>query len=222
MKWYYFCVGSAGHGNGKGKEKSTNAKLETQADIDDCKAYFAKCKSNSIGPGGGTGFVYGTTNVEGLAGSAPSTLEMLKTFFDRCKKDEAQPVVYYTGHGNEQGDWCFPDGAITFDDIMTASANGGKFPILLCDCCHSGEWVYKASNKRKNGSGPHVVAAAGGSQQDKKLAYNRVFADAVFNKKAEAKEKLYSNSRAISTKRCGGDDGEVVWFKGFESSFIEP
>ena len=34
----------------------------------------------------------------------------IKKFFSICKRDECQPVLYYTGHGQVgTGNWCFSD-----------------------------------------------------------------------------------------------------------------
>jgi hypothetical protein len=206
----YFCIGSAGHGNGKAKVKSTNAQLETDQDITDCRSYFDG-KQSPITFGG-------ALNVVGLAGSASAVLDEITCFFERCKYNDEVPILYYTGHGDTDGSWCFPKGKISFDDIAEARKKSGcRMPALLCDCCHSGEWVYRAKNSSDQW---HIVAASGGSCQEKKLAFNRVFAKAAFRNDKGAKELLYSDSRAIATKAC--NDRGAVWFKGFGRSWLEP
>jgi hypothetical protein len=213
-RWSYFCIGSGGHGNGKAKAKSTNAQLETEQDIADCRSYFngKHCPRKTPITFGGA------LNVVGLAGSASAVLDEITSFFERCKHNDEVPILYYTGHGDSDGSWCFPKGEISFDDIAQARKKAGcRMPAVLCDCCHSGEWVYRAKNSNDQW---HIVAASGGSSQEKKLAYNRVFAKAVFKKDKAAQELLYSDSRAIATTNC--HNREAVWFKGFGRSWLEP
>jgi hypothetical protein len=186
--------------------------LETQQDIDDCRTYFGGVNTPSKITFGGA------VNVMGNAGSASATLDEVKKFFERCKRNDECPIIYYTGHGNDQGNWCFPRGTISFEEIVEANVkSGANLVTLLCDCCHAGEWVYRSKTHKEN---VHVVGAAGGSRQDKNLAYNRVFAQAAFKKEEAARSKLYSDSRAISTKKIGSS--EVTWFTGFKTSWLEP
>ena len=52
--------------------------------------------------------------------------------------------IYYTGYGEEgTGNWCFKDGAITFQDIFTLYNKYLKRKILSIynDCSYSGQWV---------------------------------------------------------------------------------
>ena len=53
-------------------------------------------------------------------------------------------ILYYCGHGGKySGDWCFFDGVITFQEIMSlyvANMRGGALTIVS-DCSYSGKWV---------------------------------------------------------------------------------
>ena len=53
-------------------------------------------------------------------------------------------LLWYTGHGERgTGNWCFKDGAITFDDIFGLYMDHlrGKRLTVVSDCSYSGNWV---------------------------------------------------------------------------------
>ena len=55
-------------------------------------------------------------------------------------------VIHYIGPGRRgTGDWCFKDGFITFDDILSLHGsylcNRGKSLAIYSDCSYSGRWV---------------------------------------------------------------------------------
>lgn len=210
VNWCTLYIGSAGHGNGKGKHKSANGKLETREDIVDAQKYFNSkhTDTNKI-------YCYGSMNYEGLVGSASDCLGTIKDFLENCKQNDNCPIIYYTGHGDAKGDWCFPKGTISFQEIYDVLPSAFKTPVLICDCCHSGAWVWLGKEKNM-----HVIAA---SHQDE-LAWNRAFAKAVFNGDADAKNTLRNSSKAIANKKIG--QTEVCYFTGFNasgnSSWLEP
>eukprot|EP01084_Bolivina_argentea_P196315 336554_1 len=67
--------------------------------------------------------------------------------------------IYYTGHGNEKGDWCFADGNVKWKNIKKLlKQNNGKL-ILLLDSCYSGNWAQNL--KQLEGKVKEVVIFAG-------------------------------------------------------------
>ena len=53
-------------------------------------------------------------------------------------------VIYYSGYGRKNiGDWCFKDGFITFEDIISLYNKllRGHVLTIVSDCSHSGQWV---------------------------------------------------------------------------------
>ena len=50
--------------------------------------------------------------------------------------------LYFTGHGDTEGNWCFPDGTITLQDVVDQIPVFDKLFILkiYSDCCYSGNW----------------------------------------------------------------------------------
>jgi len=222
--WSVLYLGSAGHGNGKGKAKSTNDILETAEDLKDAKRYFngIHMRESTLNLRSGYNkygeniYQYGEIHVQGLAGSAANVLETIQEFLRNCEFNKLVPIIYYTGHGKEgTGDWCYPSGTISYADIRDADKKiQGKHwkPVLICDCCFSGNWVWHGQK-----DGIHVVAAS-----DREMfAYNRQFAKAVFCDDDDAKQCLRNESHAIASKTIQGDSG-VVWFSGFNSTWLEP
>lgn len=110
----YIAIGSAGHGKGVAKIKQPKStvygELATKTDIELYKRWVSK-------KGEGHRY-YGGYEVDGHCGSCRQAMAVLKKFLDFCYFGDAQPVIYYTGHGDRDGDWVFPDGAISFADIV--------------------------------------------------------------------------------------------------------
>ena len=55
-------------------------------------------------------------------------------------------LIYYTGHGEVgTGNWCFKDGTISFQEIISLYFDyfRGKLLYIFTDCCYSGQWVVK-------------------------------------------------------------------------------
>merc|ERR1712014_176742 len=100
------CIGSAGHGSGTAKgdanTKDSTGLLDTKDDIEDCKRYMVQNSSFYE--------FCGAYEVSGIIGSAEECEANLRKFFEYCKEKKIAPIVYYTGHGDSDGDWCFPNG----------------------------------------------------------------------------------------------------------------
>ena len=59
-------------------------------------------------------------------------------------------TLYYTGHGEKDtGNWCFKDGAISFNDIFELYINHfkGKPLSIVSDCSYSGNWINECSKR---------------------------------------------------------------------------
>jgi len=196
---YLMIIGSAGHGNGYSKNKSKDGYLDTLADIIDAEKWFQEgplhCK------------VVGMYHVKGVVGSAAACQRDLESFFKLCQRDKASPVIYYTGHGNTKGDWCFPDGTISFDRLYQLGKGAPYIPRVYADCCYSGNWAFNGQK-----AGWYVICA---SDSDTK-AYNRVFARAVFKKEKYARMELCSSPiNAISTLNGSVNcDARVCYING--------
>ena len=57
-------------------------------------------------------------------------------------------IIYYCGHGKRNtGDWCFKDGFISFEDIVSLymSYFRGRVLSIVTDCSYSGNWVKACS-----------------------------------------------------------------------------
>eukprot|EP00483_Globobulimina_turgida_P004024 UN04032 len=103
--------------------------------------------------------------------------EIIEDFF---KSEEKCLTIYYTGHGDKDGDWIFQDGYISFDFIWNLIEKKYAEPKwdgnidVCCDCCFSGNWCVKASQKNMssfNNQGVRFFSAAGPND----YAYDNVF-----------------------------------------------
>jgi len=200
-----FAIGSAGHGCGTAKKEASKddmGLLDTKDDIEDCKTYINK-KGNFFE-------FFGSYEVSGRVGSADSCKSELSNFFEYCKERTLPAIVYYTGHGDSDGDWQFPCGGyITFSKILELNTSGFK-PTIWSDCCYSGQWAKASQGKAR------VIAAAAAD----KLARNRVFAKAVFCNSSGHQEKLWSNS--IDAVMSDFDEEEVQYFRGDNGPWPKP
>lgn len=200
--WCVLCIGSAGHGTGSCKKKSTGKRkstkddfglLDTKEDIEDCKDWCNR-----------KGFqLYGTYEVAGKVGSSRQCYEAVQRFFQYCKDHSLSPILYYSGHGNKNGDWAFPDGSyFTFEDLdqIVTSISLRSIPVIMSDACYSGVWVWKgiSGEPRKW----HMVSASG----KESAAYNRAFAKAVFRGQYWENGKcLLVEQDAIASKHYGSN-----------------
>mmetsp|Transcript_29767 Transcript_29767/g.54832 ORF Transcript_29767/g.54832 Transcript_29767/m.54832 type:complete len:238 (-) Transcript_29767:297-1010(-) len=198
-------IGSAGRGTaGYTKYKSTTNKtpadddwhlLATKEDIEKFKEWVNSFK------GHGAPEWFGSYEVSGRCGSSSGCIAELHRFFDECKRLQKPPLIYYTGHGDSDGDWCFPDGYITFDDVERYHHchSSGYVVTVISDCCHSGQWVLQSAAKTKMS----VFAACGPCE----CAINCIFSQAFFDRSYEHAEVL----RDL--------DANYTWFNG--SSCVE-
>jgi len=203
--WSVLCIGSAGHGNGQSKVKATGGRLDTREDIKDAKKYFN---------GFSNVMCYGEYEVGGNIGSASECLEYISRFMSACKRDNVSPIIYYTGHGDDvRGNWCFPSGTITFDDIVELydKHRSTKVPYILSDCCHSGHWAWDAARLKERTGDKWRVACA---SNHNKLATNRVFAKACFNGDRTAQAALRAHDCDAVITAYGFDDTATKNFSG--------
>jgi len=132
------------------RESSSDLVRLTMNDVLSCRHW---CDNSGI-------LYMGSYEVTGCGGSKKGCLIALKSFFELCKKKDAVPCVYYSGHGSPfTGNWRVNGDDISFDDIVTCSE---KHPskwveTIICDCCFSGIWVNHSINKEKF----NVFAASG-------------------------------------------------------------
>jgi hypothetical protein len=131
--------------------------------------------------------LYGEFQCKGKAGKTRSMKYEIECYF---KREEAGHVIYYTGHGDTNGDWHFTDGKITFDWISQAfksyaPANANKYRkcILICDCCYSGKWADRASEIHDENM--IVIAAAGSYGKAVDNIFSKVFTKLNINTKKE-------------------------------------
>jgi len=203
----YFCIGSAGHGNGQAKNKANSGRLDTKSDIADCKQYFGKHEATMM--------CYGEYEVGGNVGKSSECLQYIKKFFECCKRDEVAPVIYYTGHGDANGDWCFPEGKISWKDLLDLYSESKltQVPSILSDCCHSGTWCWRAAeHQKKSGQKLQVIAAC----NHNKLATNKLFAKAVFlnDKDAQASLRAEDHDAVANPSAHASSDLGVKNFSG--------
>ena len=67
------------------------------------------------------------------------------TYIYTCKSNTiVAAVLVYLGHSEEgTGNWCFKDGAISFQEIFALYRKhcSGKLMSIITDCCYSGQWT---------------------------------------------------------------------------------
>merc|ERR1739845_107840 len=51
-----------------------------------------------------------------------------------------RPEIYYSGHGNSNGSWCFKDGKTWAISQIKALVPADADPLLYIDCCYAGKW----------------------------------------------------------------------------------
>lgn len=205
-------IGSAGHGRpGDGKEgaaKDDAAKqLRVMNDINAFHQFYSKW--NNINQW--TPYITGPGT-----GSATECRDAIKAFIDHCNAQTPpwDPIIYYTGHGERgTGDWCFGDGS-RFTFATMSAIYPKRIPVVLSDCCFSGQWAWKAQKSSSNWR--HVIAASDAGLKAK----DGVFADAVFKEQAGARSRL-QEAKAICTT-SGAETREVKWFKGQMDNAFNP
>lgn len=127
---------------------------------------------------------YGSIEVSGKVGKFATVIDGIHDWLSYCKKHRLRPIVYYSGHGNEDGDWVFNDGEITFDDIenWNDAINTGFIVNVISDCCYSGKWCETSAARTKM----NVLAASGPDE----CAIDRIFAQGFFRGSEEHKAVL--------------------------------
>ena len=67
--------------------------------------------------------------------------------------------LYFTGHGDTEGNWCFPDGTITLQDVVDQIPIFDKFFSLriFTDCCYSGNWCNLVKERKVYAKGKVYV-----------------------------------------------------------------
>mmetsp|Transcript_39234 Transcript_39234/g.62679 ORF Transcript_39234/g.62679 Transcript_39234/m.62679 type:complete len:260 (+) Transcript_39234:35-814(+) len=87
-----------------------------------------------------------------------------KTITAFLNNDQKVQTIYYSGHGDEDGDWCFPDGYVTFEWLYgRLSTYNSNTLCVVTDCCHSGTWVAKLAKKDRSVTKKCFMTAACGS-----------------------------------------------------------
>ena len=82
----------------------------------------------------------------------------IRRLFDACKREDVQPILYYTGHGEiGTGNWCFADGKISIQEILDMLPDGTYYPMIFSDACYSGHWANFCLKKSIKGF--HCLAA---------------------------------------------------------------
>jgi len=153
-------IGSVGSGiSGSSKFKADQAALATEEDILRFHQWAAwNCADETYPPSVlnnaavladlrnpllATIDVFGTINVSGSSGGIEVVLDEIRKLFRRCEEVGASPMIYYTGYGDEgTGDWCFPDGKLSFEKLISLHLSD-KVLYIYSDTCFSGHWCRK-------------------------------------------------------------------------------
>lgn len=156
------------------KDEDDYGLLATKQDIEDFKEWARKCRYDW----------FGSIEVSGHVGKTKEVVNYIHDFFRYCKSKRLKPIIYYSGHGDEDGDWVFPDDVVTFDDVerYNNKIDTGYVINVISDCCFSGRWVQQSNKKTKM----NVLAASAPDE----CALDRIFAQAFFKGSAEHTEVL--------------------------------
>eukprot|EP01036_Dinobryon_divergens_P025015 gene25015-33521_t len=224
-KYYTFGIGSAGHHNGFqsiGSLPEDIKYLRTSEDLQEMLEYAQKYNNQMLG----------CVDSRGLAGSKSTIVQQLQNAFNYVRLYRGVLVLYYSGHGDINGDWCNnanshkhnleilenqwcqranqnPSFEAALDTLRTRAVP----PIaIISDCCYSGQWVQKAIDYRLNEDFT-VVSACG---RDKK-ARDRVFSQAFWKGREVAKaieyQPMVSHPTPDSPRGFAKfEDGNRCWF----------
>lgn len=117
-------------------------------------------------------------------------------------------VIYFSGHGNKDGDWVLTkDFVLKFDDIFQAFANRkipGQFKdqrstqklLIISDTCHSGLWVEKLLEKRQaqeDATQVWVQAGCHANQKSNGTAFGSLFTS------------IWAEANQLHNKQLGDD-----------------
>lgn len=87
-----------------------------------------------------------------------AALRHIEKLFERCRYEELQPTLYFTGHGKtDTGNWCFADGTISIEEILHMVPRRTYYPMIYSNACYSGHW--KNFCVKKNIPGFQCLAA---------------------------------------------------------------
>mmetsp|Transcript_133232 Transcript_133232/g.371408 ORF Transcript_133232/g.371408 Transcript_133232/m.371408 type:complete len:223 (-) Transcript_133232:147-815(-) len=166
------------HGGASGARKDANEDyglLATKQDIEDFKTWSVGKRFKW----------FGSMEVSGMIGKHSQCVSAIQEWLAHCKQQKLKPLIYYSGHGDENGNWVFPDGVVTFDDIeqYNNTINTGFVVDVISDCCYSGAWVDLSQQRTKM----NVVAASAADD----CAIDRIFAQAFFKNSAAHREILH-------------------------------
>jgi len=180
------CV-QGGRGNARKDAADEYGLLATREDISD---FMQWCHARNYD-------WYGSFEVSGRLGNIKQVIEAIHGWLDYCKRHTLRPIIYYSGHGNVDGDWVFKDGVITFDDVENYNdkIETGFVVNVISDCCYSGKWCDKSAQRTKM----NVLAASGPGH----CAIDRIFAQAFFQKSGEHLDVL-RDVDARYTQYCEG------------------
>merc|ERR1712062_410699 len=109
-----------------------------------------------------------------------------------------------TVHGDRNGNWGFPEGRITFNEINELVCTYGGpcyYLVLYCDCCYSGRWAEQAA-------GMHALSVQTASGPSS-VAINREFAEAKWKGDTRVQESL-RHKGALSVK-WASDSHIIDW-----------
>jgi len=139
----------------RGRSDITN-ELAVEQDVERSRKRFVDKKGIPL-PIFGRGVNYSVDIYEvliskGKARMAKFVQQVIRDFFEAADKN-THLTIYYTGHGDQDGDWFFNDDFITFEfmwDLIQKKMNANPRWLgirVYADCCHSGHWVNKAAKK---------------------------------------------------------------------------
>eukprot|EP00483_Globobulimina_turgida_P001981 UN01983 len=107
-------------------------------------------------------------------------------------------TIYYTGHGDSDGDWQFPNGWISFNwvwdtwDKHTKNANR-RHLMIVSDCCHSGKWAIRAEGDENC----TVITAAGEECAARDNEFSQVFVACNWDRKRKANIPQYADEQYL-------------------------
>ena len=78
-------------------------------------------------------------NVSVHHNNAPKISEVKQWITRFLKTASGKPkVIYYTGHGDRNGNLCFDDGELSFEEIC--NCGNLESTVIIKDCCYAGQW----------------------------------------------------------------------------------
>eukprot|EP01084_Bolivina_argentea_P297365 512278_1 len=115
------------------------------------------------------------------------------TFKVAQKAKQIQRVyLYYSGHGDNDGDWYFEKGRIGLRDIVQTKQNCMKYKelVLYLDCCHSGAWVEEAKERKYDLIKIYAACGSGKSAYDGQMSRWLAFKAIITNSLSTFRKRL--------------------------------